>query len=59
MPILNRSKIRPDVLKLYDEVFKEQMKGIIEFTNREENKEFNFLHGAKIAQKKNTPYLMM
>ena len=43
MPILNRSKIRSDVLKLYDDVFKEQMKGIIEFINREENKEFNFL----------------
>ncbi|MFX0187622.1 MAG: alpha/beta hydrolase [Candidatus Hodarchaeota archaeon] len=42
MPILNRSKIRPDVLKLYDDVFKEQMNGVIEFISREENKEFNF-----------------
>jgi len=42
MPILNRSKIRPDVLKHYDDVFKEQMTGVMEFLNREENKEFNF-----------------
>ena len=42
MPILNRSKIRPDVLKLFDDGFKEQMKGVMEFLNKEENKEFNF-----------------
>ena len=42
MPILNRSKIRPDVLKLCDDAFKEQMKGVIEFISRDENKEFNF-----------------
>ncbi len=42
MPILNRSKIRPDVLKLYDDAFKEQMKGVMGFLNKEENKEFNF-----------------
>ena len=42
MPILNRSKIRPDVLKLCDEAFKEQMNGVMEFLNKEENKEFNF-----------------
>jgi monoterpene epsilon-lactone hydrolase len=42
VPILNRSKIRPDVLKLYDDAFKEQMKGVMGFLNKEENKEFNF-----------------
>ena len=42
MPILNRSKIRPDVLKLFDDSFKEQMKGVMEFLNKKENKEFNF-----------------
>lgn len=42
MPILNRSKIRSDVLKLCDDNFKEQMKGVLEFIGREENKEFNF-----------------
>ena len=42
MPILNRSKIRPDVLKIYDDGFKEQMTGVLEFLSREENKEFNF-----------------
>ena len=42
MPILNRSKIRPDVLKIYDNGFKEQMTGVLEFLSREENKEFNF-----------------
>jgi len=42
VPILNRSKIRPDVLKLCDDAFKEQMKGVMEFLNKEENKEFNF-----------------
>lgn len=42
MTILNRSKIRPDVLKLFDDAFKEQMNGVMEFLNKEENKEFNF-----------------
>ncbi len=42
MPILNRKKIRPDVLKIYDDGFKEQMAGVLEFLSREENKEFNF-----------------
>ncbi len=37
MTILNRSKIRPDVLKLMDDLQKEQMKGIFEFLKAKEN----------------------
>ncbi|MHA1209759.1 MAG: hypothetical protein ACTSRF_11135 [Candidatus Freyarchaeota archaeon] len=37
MPILNRSKIRPDVLRLMDELLKEQMNGVLEFLKAEEN----------------------
>ena len=42
MTILNREKIRPDILKNQDEAFKEQMKFAIQFTTLEENKGFNF-----------------
>ncbi len=42
MPILNRSKIRPDVLKICDDLNKEMTKGVFEFLNKEENKGFNF-----------------
>ena len=36
MPILNRSKIRPDVLKLVDDAFKELTKGAIEFLKKKD-----------------------
>jgi len=42
MTILDRKKIRPDVLKIYDDVFKEIMKSIPQFTALEENKRYNF-----------------
>ena len=42
MTILNRDKIRPDILKIQDDGFKEQMKFAIQFTQFEENKQFNF-----------------
>ncbi len=42
MTILNRSKIRPDVLKICDDLNKEMMMGGFEFLNKEENKKFNF-----------------
>ena len=42
MTILNRNKIRPDILKLQDEGFKEQMKFALQFTQFEENKQFSF-----------------
>lgn len=42
MTILNRKKIRPDVLKIHDDGFKEQMKFAIQFTQFEENKQYNF-----------------
>ena len=43
MTILDRKKIRPDILKIQDEGFKEIMKFILQFTELEENKRFNFL----------------
>ncbi|TKJ19566.1 MAG: alpha/beta hydrolase [Promethearchaeota archaeon Loki_b31] len=43
MTILDRKKIRPDILKIWDEGFKEIMKFILQFTELEENKQFNFL----------------
>ncbi|WXG39399.1 MAG: alpha/beta hydrolase [Candidatus Freyarchaeum deiterrae] len=42
MPILNRSKIRPDVLKLMDALLKEQSNGILEFLKAKENQGVNF-----------------
>ncbi|MHA1362961.1 MAG: alpha/beta hydrolase [Candidatus Freyarchaeota archaeon] len=42
MPILNRSKIRPDVLRLMDELLKEQMNGVLEFLKAEENQGVDF-----------------
>ncbi len=42
MPILNRSKIRPDVLKLIEELRKDQMKGITEFLGLQENQGIDF-----------------
>ncbi|MBY9012047.1 MAG: alpha/beta hydrolase fold domain-containing protein, partial [Candidatus Lokiarchaeota archaeon] len=42
MTVLDRKKIRPDILKIYDDAFKEQMKFVIQFTQFEENKQFNF-----------------
>ena len=42
MTILDRKKIRPDILKIYDDGFKEQMKFVIQFTQFEENKRFSF-----------------
>nr|MDO8079407.1 alpha/beta hydrolase [Candidatus Freyarchaeota archaeon] len=42
MPICNRSKIRPDVLKLMDDLLKEQMNGVMEFLSAKENQGFDF-----------------
>ncbi|MHA1241826.1 MAG: alpha/beta hydrolase [Promethearchaeota archaeon] len=42
MTILDRKKIRPDILKIYDDDFKEIMKLIPRFTALEENKGYNF-----------------
>ena len=44
MPILDRSKIRPEILKLMDENQKIQMKGALEFLKLEENKGINLLN---------------
>ena len=41
MPILNRSKLRPEVLKLIDESQKIQLQAVIEFLKLEENKNVN------------------
>ncbi|MBY9016964.1 MAG: hypothetical protein KGD68_14840 [Candidatus Lokiarchaeota archaeon] len=42
MTILDRKKIRPDILKIQDDSFKEQMKFVFQFMELEENKRFNF-----------------
>ena len=42
MTILNRKKVRKDILKIEDDVFKEQMKIVSQFIEFEENKPFNF-----------------
>ncbi len=42
MPIVDRKKIRPDILKMQDDTFKEIMKIIFQFTALEENKGYNF-----------------
>jgi len=38
MTILDRKKIRPDILKIQDDAFKEQMKFVFQFMELEENK---------------------
>ncbi|MBA7484830.1 Acetyl esterase [subsurface metagenome] len=43
MTILDRKKIRPDILKIHDNAFKEIMKFLLQFTELEENKRFNFV----------------
>nr|MDO8063098.1 alpha/beta hydrolase [Candidatus Freyrarchaeum guaymaensis] len=42
MPVLDRSRIRPDVLRLMDELLKEQMDGVMEFLGLEENRGVDF-----------------
>ncbi|MFX1346887.1 MAG: alpha/beta hydrolase [Promethearchaeota archaeon] len=42
MPIVDRKKIRPDVLKIQDDYFNDAMKIIFQFTALEENKGYNF-----------------
>lgn len=42
MSILDRSKIRPDVLNLMDDLLNEQMKGVMEFISTEEAQGFDF-----------------
>ena len=42
LSIVDRNKIRPDILKIQDAGFKEFMKIISQFTTLEENKGFNF-----------------
>ena len=42
MTILDRKKIRPDILKIFDDSFKEIMKYVLQFMELEENKRFNF-----------------
>ncbi len=41
MPILDRSKIRPEILKYIDKSAKIQLKGVLEYLKLEENKGFN------------------
>ncbi|MFW9819754.1 MAG: alpha/beta hydrolase [Candidatus Thorarchaeota archaeon] len=41
MPLLDRSKIRPEILKNIDESAKIQLKGVLEYLKLEENKGFN------------------
>lgn len=43
MPILNRKKIRADVLKMVDDGLKLQMMGITEFTQKHPNEKIKFL----------------
>lgn len=42
LTILDRNKVRPDILKIQDDNFKEQMKFAFQFMEIEENKRFNF-----------------
>jgi len=42
MPIVDRKKIRPDILKIQDDAFNAAMKIIFQFTALEENKVYNF-----------------
>lgn len=42
MPICDRSRIRPDVLKLMDSIQKMQMSGVLEFLKAKENRGVNF-----------------
>jgi len=42
MPIVDRKKIRPDILKIQDDAFNAAMKIIFQFTALEENKGYNF-----------------
>ncbi|MFW9951218.1 MAG: alpha/beta hydrolase [Candidatus Thorarchaeota archaeon] len=42
MTILNRNKVRKDILKIGDDTFKEQMKFVMKFIGFEENKPFDF-----------------
>jgi len=42
MPIVDRKKIRPDILKILDDAFNDAMKIIFQFTALEENKGYNF-----------------
>ena len=42
MPIVDRNRIRPDILKFQDDRFQEYMKIIFQFTALEENKQYNF-----------------
>lgn len=42
MPIQNRAKLRPDVLKLMDELQQDQSKGVTEFFQRKENQGIDF-----------------
>lgn len=42
LPIVDRNKIRPDILKIQDEFFNDAMKIIFQFTALEENKGYNF-----------------
>jgi monoterpene epsilon-lactone hydrolase len=51
MPILDRSKIRPEILKNIDESAKIQLKGALEYLKLEENKGFNLqTYMQKIAE---------
>lgn len=42
LPIVDRSKIRPDILKIQDDFFNDAMKIMFQFTALEENKGYNF-----------------
>lgn len=42
MPIVDRKRIRPDILKITDDVLNDSMKIVFQFIALEENKRFNF-----------------
>ncbi|MHA1884384.1 MAG: alpha/beta hydrolase [Promethearchaeota archaeon] len=42
MPILDRKRVRPDILKIQDDMFNDTMKIVFQFTALEENKPYNF-----------------
>jgi acetyl esterase/lipase len=43
MPICNREKVRPDVLKVWDNMLHDQSKGVLEFLQSKENQKYDFL----------------
>ncbi len=59
MPILDRSKLRPEVLKFIDESQKIQLKGALEFLKTEESKGFNLQAYMKKTAEYNEKFFQM